>query len=140
MSRAHCSLQVHQNARAQISPLAGFPFIPLSQKTDALSIGQTLVYMCALKMIFSPEFNVCHFVGMHWQKHQLAHMPTNIKSVFTRHNSINVHICLASVPHCHESNQSTRKTEGSLTPKHLLTGAASVITYQLSLKGTIRLQ
>ncbi len=35
----------------------------------------------------------------------------------------------------HESDQSTRKTEGSLTPKHMLTGAASVITHQLSLKG-----
>ncbi len=35
----------------------------------------------------------------------------------------------------HESDQSTRKTEGSLTPKALLTGAASVITHQLSLKG-----
>ncbi len=36
------------NARAQISPLAGFPFIH-SQKTDALSIGQTLACMRALK-------------------------------------------------------------------------------------------
>ncbi len=36
----------------------------------------------------------------------------------------------------HESDQSTRKTEGSLTHrKHLLTGAAEVITHQLSLKG-----
>ncbi len=32
----------------------------------------------------------------------------------------------------HESDQSTRKTEGSLTPRAL---AASVITHQLSLKG-----
>ncbi len=42
----------------------------------------------------------------------------------------------------HESDQSTRKTEGSLRAiwavshrKHMLTGAASVITHQLSLKG-----
>ncbi len=34
----------------------------------------------------------------------------------------------------HESDQSTRKTEGSLTPK-ALANAASVITHQLSLKG-----
>ncbi len=34
----------------------------------------------------------------------------------------------------HESDQSTRKTEGSLTPK-AHANAASVITYQLSLKG-----
>ncbi len=39
----------------------------------------------------------------------------------------------------HESDQSTRKTEGSLTPR-ALANAASVITHQLSLKGTIRLQ
>ncbi len=34
----------------------------------------------------------------------------------------------------HESDQSTRKTEGSLTPK-AHANAASVITHQLSLKG-----
>ncbi len=37
------------NARAQISPLAGFPIHSLSQKTEALSIGQTFAYICALK-------------------------------------------------------------------------------------------
>ncbi len=35
----------------------------------------------------------------------------------------------------HESDQSTRKTEAVSQRKHLLTGAASVITHQLSLKG-----
>ncbi len=32
-------------------------------KTDALSIGQTL-HVCALKIIFSPEFNVAISVGI----------------------------------------------------------------------------
>ncbi len=63
--------------RERKSPLAGeFPH-SLSQKTDALSIGQTL-HVCAQKMIFSPEFNVAISVGMHRQKHKLAHMPTNV--------------------------------------------------------------
>ncbi len=30
------------------------------------------------KMIFSPEFNVAISVGIHRQKHKLAHMPTNV--------------------------------------------------------------
>ncbi len=66
------------NARAQISPLAGgFPFIHSHRKqTCSLSVRH---YMCALKkMIFSPEFNVAISVGMHRQKHKLAHMPTNV--------------------------------------------------------------
>ncbi len=35
----------------------------------------------------------------------------------------------------HESDQSTRKTDAVSHREHLLTGAASVITHQLSLKG-----
>ncbi len=70
------------NARAQTSPLAGgFPFIHSHRKrTRTLSVRH---YMCALKMIFSPEFNVAISVGMHRQKPKLAHMPTNVISIYT---------------------------------------------------------
>ncbi len=68
------------NARAQISPLAGgFPFT-LTENGRALYRSD--ITCVRSKMIFSPEFNVAISVGVHRQKHKLAHMPTNVNQYF----------------------------------------------------------
>ncbi len=64
---------------------------PLCSQVDSLSFTLTenghALYLSDItcvrsKMIFSPEFNVPISVGMHRQKHKLAHMPTNVNQYF----------------------------------------------------------
>ncbi len=72
MSRAHYSLQVC--IKCVSANLSQVDSLSLSQKTDALSIGQMLHVRS--KIIFSPEFNVAisvtWSVGIHRQKHKFS--------------------------------------------------------------------
>ncbi len=79
------------NARGEISQLAGDSFT-LTENGHALY--QSDITSERSKIIFSPEFNVAIILSMH---HAYAN---ECKSEYTQHNSINLPICLARVPHC----------------------------------------